>query len=138
MNRSNKLVMSLALAGLMATAVGASALEPLGENKYVIDRLFAARVADRIRKTCPTIGARLFYAYGEARELKRWAERQGYSREQIDSFLKDKAEKRKIYARAEQYLAAHGAVEGKIDGFCALGYKEIAANSLAGSLIYAK
>ncbi|MEZ5778450.1 MAG: DUF5333 domain-containing protein [Paracoccaceae bacterium] len=138
MNRMTRLTLPLAFVSLFATGVSAAALEPLGQNRYVTDRLVAARVADRIRKTCPTIGARIFYAFQQAHALKGWAETQGYAKDEIDGFLKDKAEKRKIYARAEEYLAAHGAKPGVVEGFCALGLKEIQAKSLIGSLIYEK
>jgi hypothetical protein len=132
------LALTLALGGFVATGAGASALEPLRENSYVTDRLVAARVADRIRRTCPEIGARMVYAFSQAYALKGWAEKQGYTADEIDRFLKDKAEKRAIYARAEDYLAANGATPGNVQGFCDLGRKEIAAHSLVGSLIYEK
>lgn len=139
MKRLARLTLPLALAAVMAGGAGATALEPLGQNKYVTDRLVAARIADRIRKTCPKeVGARMIYAFGQAYALQGWAEDQGYSRDEIKRFLKDKTEKRAIYARAEEYLAANGAAGDDVAGFCALGKKEIAAGSIAGSLIYEK
>ncbi|MCY1125929.1 DUF5333 domain-containing protein [Frigidibacter sp. RF13] len=127
----------LIASGLLGAAT-AAAKAPLGEVSYITDRLVAARVADRIRKTCPTIGARFIRAYSEARALQDWALEKGYSREEVKTFLKDKAEKKKIYARAENYLAAHGATPENVEGFCALGRKEIAGGTIAGSLIYEK
>lgn len=138
MKRSLHLALPLVLALVVGTGAGASALQPLRDNSYVIDRLVAARVADRIRKTCPEIGARLVYAFSQAYALKGWAVKQGYAADEIDRFLKDKAEKRAIYARAEDYLAANGATPGNVQGFCDLGRKEIAAHSIVGSLIYEK
>ena len=138
MTFARKSALPLALAGLFATSVGATALEPLSQNGYVTDRLVAARVADRIRKTCPDIGARVIYAFRQAYALRDWAVDQGYSKDEIDLFLKDKSEKRKIYDRAEEYLAARGAEKDNVEGFCALGFKEIAAKSIIGSLLYEK
>ncbi len=138
MKRILHLALPLALGGIFATGAAASALEPLRDNSYVTERLVAARVADRIRKTCPEIGARMVYALSQAYALKGWAEKQGYAADEIDRFLKDKAEKRAIYAKAEDYLAANGATPGNVQGFCDLGRKEIAAQSIAGSLIYEK
>ncbi len=131
--------LALAMAALMAAGASASALEPLNKNTYVTDRLIAARVADRIRKTCPDeIGARILYAFSQAYALKGWAQDQGYGDDEIERFLKDKTEKRAIYAKAEDYLAANGATPDNVAGFCALGHKEIAAGSIVGSLIYEK
>lgn len=139
MKHVSRLALPLALVAFTATGAGASALEPLSENTYVTDRLIAARVADRIRKTCPDeIGARLLYAFQQAFALKGWAQDQGYSGDEIDRFLKDRAEKKAIYAKAEEYLAANGATNGNVQGFCDLGRREIAAGSIAGSLIYEK
>jgi hypothetical protein len=109
---------------------------PLSQNAYVTDRLVQARVADRIRKECPTIAGRFAYAIGQARALERWALDEGYTRAEIDAFLDSRDDKRRIYAAADAYLAANGAVKGNPDSYCRLGEAEIAAGSVAGSLIY--
>jgi hypothetical protein len=137
MNHVKRLALPIALVALIGS--GAQALEPLGQNKYVVERLVAARVADRIRKTCPDeIGARMIYAFNQAYSLQSWAVGQGYEKAEIKRFIKDKAEKHKVYDVAEKYLAANGAKGNDVAGFCALGKKEIAAGSIAGSLIYEK
>lgn len=127
----------LALACLSA-APSVAAQPPLGDQPAIVEPLVSARIADRIRKTCPTIGARMFKVWTEANALKARALDLGYDADTVRAFLKDKAEKQKIYARAEDYLAANGATDGNVEGFCILGRKEIAANSFAGSLIYEK
>ncbi|WP_374637389.1 DUF5333 domain-containing protein [Paracoccus sp. (in: a-proteobacteria)] len=121
-----------------ALAQPAAALEPLSQEKYVNDRLIAARIADRIRKTCPTINARIFYAYGEARKLQGYARKKGYSDAQIDAFLDDKTEKKRIYAVAEDYLTRKGAAKSDPESFCRIGRDEIAKNTIIGSLLVAK
>lgn len=123
-----------AFLGLAPLAAPAAALAPLGEQDYVVSHLMAARIADRIRNTCPTISARLIYAWSEARGLKAWAEAQGYPADEVNAFLKNRAEKDRIYARAEDYLKKHHATDEA--GFCALGKAEIAAKSYIGSFIY--
>jgi len=139
MKRVLRTALPLTLAGLIVNGAAASALEPLGQNAYVTDHLVAARVADRIRKTCPDeIGARTVYAFTQAWELKGWAEDRGYSSTEIRSFLKDKTEKKAIYDKAEAYLAANGAIAGEVAGFCTLGHQEIRAKTIVGSLIYEK
>mgnify|MGYP002652946650 CR=1 FL=1 len=49
----------LALGCVAALAVPAGALEPLSSEKYINDRLIAARIADRIRRECPSIDGRI-------------------------------------------------------------------------------
>jgi len=128
----------LALTALATLASPAAALEPLSKEKYINDRLIAARVADRIRRECPSIDGRIVLAYSQARALQRYALDKGYSKAQIDAFLEDKAEKQRIYAVAEDYLARNGAKKGNAESFCAIGRAEIAGRTVSGSLLVAK
>ena len=131
---------ALTVAALAVTALAApaAALEPLSQEKYINDRLIAARIADRVRRSCPTINARIFYAYGEARKLKRYAEQKGYSSKQIDEFLDNKQEKKRIYAVAEDYLVRNGAKKDNPESFCRIGRAEIQKKTIIGSLLVAK
>ncbi|MFZ5708562.1 MAG: DUF5333 domain-containing protein [Pseudomonadota bacterium] len=117
-----------------AAAAQAGALPPLSDNAYVVDRLLAGRIADRIRAGCPDISGRLIRAWSELRSLRKWAVSQGYTSEEIDAFVRDAAAKAALKARAEDYLAANGATDEA--GLCALGRAEIARGSLVGSLLY--
>lgn len=130
------LIVTLLAAATLATPV--AALEPLSSEKYINDRLIAARIADRIRRECPTIDGRLVYAYGQARALERYALNKGYSREQIDAFLDSKADKARIYAMADDYMARKGVVKGDAESYCRLGRAEIEARTVTGSLLVSK
>lgn len=132
-----KTLLPLALIGAVL-ASPAAALEPLSQEKYINDRLIAARIADRIRRTCPTIDGRILYAYGEARKLKSYAQKKGYSNAQIDAFLDNRQEKDRIYAVAEDYLKRKGVRADDPQSFCAVGRQEIANRSVIGSLLVAK
>lgn len=130
-----------ALLVLIASATLASpaaALDPLSSDKYINDRLIAARIADRIRRECPTINGRLVYAYSQARALQRYALDKGYSREEIDAFLDSKADKARIYAVAEDYLARNGVVKDDPESYCRLGRAEIERRTVTGSLLVEK
>ena len=123
----------------VATLAGpAQALEPLSQERYINDRLIAARIADRIRRECPTIQARLIYAYSQARALERYALDRGYSRAQVDAFLDSKEERKRIYAVAEDYMTRNGVTAGDPQSFCRLGMQEIANRTVTGSLLVAK
>lgn len=133
-----KTLWKLAAAGLVAAtlATPAAALPPLAQEKYINDRLIAARVADVIRRGCPTIDGRIVYAWSQARALKRYAEQQGYSSTEIDAFLDSDTDKARIYAVADDYLRRNNATNA--DGMCRLGRDEIAKNTVTGSLLVAK
>lgn len=129
-------VMALAAAAILSTP--AAALEPLAKEKYINDRLIAARIADRIRRECPSIDGRLVYAYQQARALQRYALDKGYTKAQVDAFLDSKSDKQRIYAVAEDYMARNGVVKGNAESFCQLGRQEIANRTVTGSLLVAK
>ncbi|MBA4491994.1 DUF5333 domain-containing protein [Paracoccus sp. S1E-3] len=129
----------IAIALTAATlAAPALAQAPLAQERYINDRLIAARVADRVRRECPSIDARIVYAWSQARALKRYAESKGYSSSEIDAFLDSKQDKARIYAAAEDYLTRNGARKGDAESFCRIGRNEIASKSVAGSLLVAK
>ncbi len=119
-------------------AAPAAALPPLSQEPHVNDSLIQARVADMLRRGCPSLNARILKAFGEARKLKRYALDKGYSEDQIDAFLDNRDERRRIYAEADRYMTANGVVNGQPETFCRLGQQEIAQKTIAGSLLVAR
>ncbi|SIS61999.1 DUF5333 domain-containing protein [Paracoccus saliphilus] len=131
--------MAAALAATLAlTAMPAAALEPLSQERYINDRLIAARIADRIRRECPSIDARMIYAWSQARALKKYARGKGYSDAQIEAFLDSRPDKDRIYGVAEDYMARNGVTKGDAESYCRLGRDEIAGKTVTGSLLSAK
>jgi hypothetical protein len=125
----------LACAFALAVAAPAYALEPLNQETHINDSLRAARIGDVIRKTCPTIRARMLVVIQKAGELEDYALAQGYSQDEVDAFVKNDAEKDRIKAEAAAWLAEAGAVEGDPESYCAVGEAEIAKDSLVGTLL---
>ncbi|MFN3526352.1 MAG: DUF5333 domain-containing protein [Paracoccus sp. (in: a-proteobacteria)] len=132
------LIAAALLASLPLATPAAAAQEPLSQNAYVVDRLVQARVADLVRRGCPSIEARMVRAFREARALKRHALDQGYSEAQIDAFLDSREDRQRIYAQADRYMVERGVVNGQPDTFCRLGRDEIARQTVAGSLLSAR
>ena len=132
------LVLGAFAAALLALATPAAALEPLSSEKYINDRLIAARIADLVRRNCPTMQGRMIYAYSQARQLERYALDKGYTKAQVDAFLDSKQDKQRIHGVAEDYMARNGVVKGNAESFCQLGRREIANRTVTGSLLVAK
>lgn len=126
------------IAATLLAAMPAAAQVPMAEDKYLNDRLVAARVADRIRRECPTIGFRVVAAWSQARALQKYARGQGHSDAAIDEYLDNRTAKDRIYGIAETYLAQQGAKAGDAESFCRIGRDEIAKNTVSGSLLSAK
>ncbi|MCB6177382.1 DUF5333 domain-containing protein [Rhodobacter sp. Har01] len=123
------------LALCLALATPAFALEPLAEEPFINDSLRAGRIGDVIRKTCPTIEARMFTVWSKLEELKRYARAKGYSEAEVKAFLKDPGQKARLKAEAAAYLTEAGAVDGDAESYCKVGRDEIAKGSLIGSLL---
>lgn len=136
--RMMRAVAVLGAALTLALSGPAAALEPLAKERYINDRLIAARIADRIRRECPTIDGRLILAYQQARALQRYARDKGYSDAEIKAFLDSKPDKKRIYAIAEDYMTRKGATKGDPQSYCRLGRAEIAARTVTGSLLVSK
>lgn len=129
-----RLLSSLCLAAALAAAP-AYATEPLNQNAHITDSLVAAKVGDTIRKTCPSISARMFTVLMKMNDLEAFARAQGYTEAEVKAFLKDKTEKARINGLAETYLKQAGVVEGDVESYCQAGRDEIANGTLAGSLL---
>ena len=129
-----KIFRSLTLVAVMA-ASPALALEPLNKEAHINASLVAGQVGDVIRKTCPSISAKMFTVLGKLNALEDYAREKGYTEAEVKAFLKDKTEKKRIKALAMDYLTKAGAVEGNVESFCKVGRDEITKGTLAGSLL---
>lgn len=107
----------------------------LNQNTHITEYLVAAQVGDIIRKTCSSISARFIVVYQKMTELEDYARAEGYTEDEVRVFLKSDVEKARIKALALDYLAEAGAVEGDEESYCQAGRDEIAAGTLAGSLL---
>jgi Family of unknown function (DUF5333) len=77
----------------------------------------------------------MFTVLGKIEDLKRYATNKGYSREEVEAFIKNPEQKARIKAEAAAYLAKAGAVEGDAESYCRVGRDEIAKGSLIGELL---
>lgn len=118
--------------GLVDAASGQVALN---HNDHITESLVAAKAGDIIRNTCASISARFLVVYQKMAELEDYARAQGYTEEEVRVFLKDKAEKARITAMAESYLAQAGAMPDDPESYCQVGRDEIAEGTLVGSLL---
>lgn len=131
---------ALTLAALLAagTAGAAQSLPPLEENRRVQSEFLSAAIGDEIRKNCPSISARMFRVIGRAKDLENYALSLGYSTDEITAMRKDPANKARLKALRDAYLAQNGVVPGDAGSYCRLGRAEIEKNTLTGWLLHAR
>ena len=127
-------VLAMGLA-LLAGPGLAQATVPLAEEAHINEQLIAGAAGDMLRNTCPTLSARYFVVWQKLRELENYARAQGYTEDEVKTFLKDKTQRARVKAAALDYLKAAGAVEGDVESFCVAGRDEIARGTLVGSLL---
>lgn len=130
--------MTAALTVFAMTAANATALTPLPKEVHINQSLMAGVVADRIRKNCPSISARMIVAWSKLNGLKSYAVSKGYEEPDVRAFMKDPVEKARVKAMAADYLTSHGAVMGNAESYCTLGREEIAKKSLIGQMLRAR
>ena len=130
---------ALTLASLLAfapiAAPAASQTSSLAEDAHITKMLVAAQVGDILRKTCPKVRARMFVVLSEMLALQRYAQDLGFDDAAIDAFLDDKAQKKRIRSLADAYLADAGWQSGDAALSCAVARAEVAAGTVAGSLM---
>ena len=116
----------------------ASADTGLSQEADINKGLVIIAAADKIRRSCDTIGGRLFRAQRYANSLKEVARSRGYSDQQIAAFLDSTAERAKVREKRNVYFQNQGASNLDHASLCVLGYAEIARNSQIGYLLKAR
>lgn len=134
MRMIHKGLAALAIAAMVPAASAAS----LSQETDINDALFEIAVANEIRKECDSINARIFAALSRMRALKAEARKRGYSEAEIDAYVDNKTEKRKMRVRRNEYIRAQGAAPDDGPSLCALGQSEIAKRSRIGALLWAR
>lgn len=134
--------MQAILAGMMGLGlvigVPAAGAASLSQEADINQRLMEMSVADEIRKRCDTISARMFAGLRLMQDLKARAMERGYTEAEIEAYVTDKEEKRKMRARADAYIRAHGAAPNDGPSLCVLGRDETAKQSPIGALLKAR
>ncbi|MGC1505177.1 MAG: DUF5333 domain-containing protein [Sulfitobacter sp.] len=131
-------ILVTAFLGLSLLAAPAMAKSPLREVAAIDDALFDLGIADRIRKNCPNISARMLRAIGYVRNLEKKARDMGYTQAEIDAYTDSDAEKNRLRAKAAVFFRARGVDTSDPQSYCAVGLQEIQKSSRIGSLLRAK
>jgi hypothetical protein len=130
------LFLVLSIVGLSAGAVQAK--QNLRDIKEIDDAVFDVAVADKIRKECPVISARVLKALTLYRSVRSHARSLGFTDDEIEAYGDSDVEKARMRAKGEAYLRDRGVVASDPQSYCAVGRKEIQKSSRIGSLLREK
>ena len=128
----------IAMTGLSLIAAPVAAKTPLRDVPEIDNALLDLGIADRIRKECPSISARMIKAITYVRGLEKKAKGLGYSKAEIEAYTDSDTEKARMRARGADFFAAKGVDTSDPQSYCALGNAEIQKGSRIGSLLKAK
>jgi len=123
---------SLVLLAVLAIPVAADAKPPLRDVKEIDDELYYIAIANEISEYCPSISGRRLKAINVMLRLRSQANKLGYSDREIRAYVDSDAEKDRMRAKGEAYLAQHGVSYDNPNSFCTLGQREIERNSAIG------
>ncbi|EAR49499.1 hypothetical protein OG2516_02903 [Oceanicola granulosus HTCC2516] len=122
--------------GIAALSAGPSRADnPIGQVPAIREGLIATGIAVEISDKCDDLQPRVLRGLAYLESLRAHARELGYSNDEIDSFVDDKAEKNRLEAEARARLASMGAVEGQGETYCAVGRGEINRDSAIGRLL---
>ena len=122
----------LAVFSVLALPAIAEAKPPLREVKEIDNELYYIAIANEISEYCPSISGRRMKAIGVMWGLRNKANSLGYSDSEIRAFVDSDAEKDRMRAKGEAYLAQNGVSYDQPQSFCTLGNAEIKRNSAIG------
>ncbi|WP_226688668.1 MULTISPECIES: DUF5333 domain-containing protein [Ruegeria] len=125
-------VKMLTLLSVLALPTIVEAKPPLREVKEIDNELYYIAIANEISEYCPSISGRRLKAIGVLWGLKSQANKLGYSDNEIRAYVDSDAEKDRMRAKGEAYLARHGVTYENPNSFCTLGRAEIERNSAIG------
>lgn len=125
---------ALALVLALASPVAAERV-PLGQQPEITGGLVAVAIAYEIGEQCTLLSARMFRGLGYLNSLRSRARRLGYSAAEVQQFMDDRSEKRRLEALAWDQFAALGGQRDQPESFCAVGQAQIAADTQVGRLL---
>ncbi|MEM8774919.1 MAG: DUF5333 domain-containing protein [Pseudomonadota bacterium] len=117
---------------------GAPAQAGLDQETDINNGLFVIAIADKIRRACDQIGARIFVARSYINDLKQKATDRGYTDDEIEAHIEDKEKRAKMRAWRNSYFESKGASNLDPESLCVLGRSEIASNTAVGRLLRLK
>jgi len=127
-----------ALAFVAAAGASAEARVPLQEDKIIDDGLTLVAIGNYLRKKCDDISPRFWKTYNFMTGLQARARDLGYSDAEIEAYLDDRDEKKRVKDRARAYLEARGADFDDPVTFCTVGRAEIAEGTSVGQFLKAR
>ena len=123
------------LCGTIGFAGNLSAQTALRDVTRVTEGIIAVGMAIELSDKCSTLSPRRLRGINFLRNLENHAKDLGFSQSQIDEFINNKDEERRLEAIARGRLADLGVVVGQESTYCTVGRAQIAQGTQTGRLL---
>lgn len=133
--RKMTLIAATVAFGLTGAMTAAAAADGLKDEVEIRDGLLVVGMAYEISEKCGDIDARTFRGIQTLLNLKSRARELGYSSDEIDTYVDDKVEKKRLEEIARGMLVQLGVTPGVEETYCAVGREQIAKNTGVGRLL---
>jgi hypothetical protein len=127
-------IMSAAV--LVMGLTGAAQAAGLKDEAEIRNGLLVVGMAYEISEKCGELNARTFRGITTLLNLKSRARQLGYSSDEIDTYVDDKVEKKRLEGIARGQLVQLGVIPGVEETYCAVGREQIATNTGVGRLLH--
>jgi len=123
------------IAGIVGLAGNLSAQTALKDVAHVREGIIAVGMAVELSDKCGSLSPRTLRGINYLRSLQNHARDLGFSQAQIDAYVDDKSEKRRLEGIARARLADMGVVNGSETTYCAVGRSQINEGTAVGRLL---
>lgn len=123
------------LFGFILFAGATAARADLSDERVITEGLIATAIAYEIGDKCDSLDARFVAGVNYLWTLRKIASDLGYSDEEIDAYVDNRVEQRRLEAIARQRLRDMGAIPGQWETYCTVGRTEMSRDSLIGKLL---
>ena len=134
MKRLSALMAAVSVAAV-TFAGSLSAQSSPGDLPRVRDGIVYVGMAYEISEKCSSLSPRILRGIGFLEDLKAYAISQGFTDAQIDEYVDNKDEQRRLEGLARGLLADLGVVEGDESTYCAVGRAQMDQNTRVGWLL---
>ncbi|WP_377506719.1 DUF5333 domain-containing protein [Octadecabacter sp. R77987] len=121
--------------GLTISATAALANPPLRDVAHVREGLITAGMAIELGDNCADVSVRMLRGLNYLNGLKSHARGLGYTDDQIEAYVDDRAEKARLEGIARARLAELGAVTGQGETYCTVARDQISQGTAVGRLL---
>lgn len=124
-----------AIAATVGLAGNLSAQSALKDVTRVTEGIIAVGMAVELSDKCSTLSPRKLRGLSFLSGLQNHARELGFSQAQIDAYIDDREEKRRLEAIARDRLARLGVVVGQESTYCTVGRAQMGEGTQVGRLL---